>query len=146
MFMNAMVRIFSRVERWNVPFNEAKPSWKEHFIFNEAKPSWMEYSIFNKLFIRRHNKFEKRYRRRIYVEKALKNVRIFQRSSKKRRNFDFRRRYFNGIGYIRRYFASKKRWKIDVEIDIEYQRVPTWPPHIMCPMMFFYDVVFLLII
>ena len=35
-----MVQIFSFGERWNVPFNEVKPSWMEHFIFH-----WMK--IFN---------------------------------------------------------------------------------------------------
>ena len=37
MFMSAMVQIFSWGERWNVPFNEAKPSWMEHFIFHLMK-------------------------------------------------------------------------------------------------------------
>ena len=32
--MSAMVQIFSWGERWNVPFNEAKPSWMEYFIFS----------------------------------------------------------------------------------------------------------------
>ena len=32
--MSAMVQIFSWGERLNVPFNEAKPSWMEHFIFH----------------------------------------------------------------------------------------------------------------
>ena len=35
--MSAMVRIFSWGERWNVPFNEAKPSWMVHFIFHRMK-------------------------------------------------------------------------------------------------------------
>ena len=37
MFMSAMVQIFSWGERWNVPFNEAKPSWMVHFIFHLMK-------------------------------------------------------------------------------------------------------------
>ena len=37
MFMSAMVQIFSWGERWNVPFNEAKPSWMVHFIFHQMK-------------------------------------------------------------------------------------------------------------
>ena len=37
MFMSAMVQIFSWGERWNVPFNEAKPSWMERFIFHQMK-------------------------------------------------------------------------------------------------------------
>ena len=37
MFMSAMVQIFSWGERWNVPFNEAKPSWMVHFIFHRMK-------------------------------------------------------------------------------------------------------------
>ena len=32
-----MVRIFSWGERWNVPINEAKPSWLEHSIFQQMK-------------------------------------------------------------------------------------------------------------
>ena len=35
--MSAMVQIFSWGERWNVPFNEAKPSWMIHFIFHRMK-------------------------------------------------------------------------------------------------------------
>ena len=35
--MSAMVEIFSWGERWNVLFNEAKPSWIEHFIFHRMK-------------------------------------------------------------------------------------------------------------
>ena len=37
MFMSAMVQIFSWGERWDVPFNEAKPSWVVHFIFHRMK-------------------------------------------------------------------------------------------------------------
>ena len=35
--MSAMVQIFSWGKRWNVPFNEAKPSWMEHSIFTRIK-------------------------------------------------------------------------------------------------------------
>ena len=39
--MSAMGGIFSRGERWNVPFNEAKPSWMEHIpSFTEWKYSF----------------------------------------------------------------------------------------------------------
>ena len=34
--MSAMIQIFSWGERWNVPFNEAKPSWMVHFVM------WMQ--------------------------------------------------------------------------------------------------------
>ena len=37
MFMSAMAQIFSWGERWNVPFNEAKPSWMVHLIFHLMK-------------------------------------------------------------------------------------------------------------
>ena len=51
MFMSAMVQIFSWGERWNVPFNEAKPSWMEHFIFHRMKifvplHEWKKHSLF----------------------------------------------------------------------------------------------------
>ena len=35
--MSAMVQIFSWGERWNVPFNEAKPSWMGISSFTEWK-------------------------------------------------------------------------------------------------------------
>ena len=35
--ISAMVQIFSWSERWNVPFNEAKPSWMVHFIYHRIK-------------------------------------------------------------------------------------------------------------
>ena len=37
MVMSAMVQIFSWGERWNALFNEAKPSWIEHFISHRMK-------------------------------------------------------------------------------------------------------------
>ena len=40
MFMSAMVQIFSWGERWNAPFNEAKPSWMEHPSFTELVQLW----------------------------------------------------------------------------------------------------------
>ena len=54
------------------------------------------------------------WRRKFDVKIALKNERIYRRSSKKGRNFEFRLRYFNGF-----YRASKKSLKIDVESTLK---------------------------
>ena len=48
MVMSAMVQIVPLGERWNVLFNEAKSSWREHFIFHRMKiyVHWLEWKTF----------------------------------------------------------------------------------------------------
>ena len=43
--MSPMVRIFSWGERWNVPTNEAKPSWLENSIFHRKNGRFDSYPL-----------------------------------------------------------------------------------------------------
>ena len=77
--MSAMVQIFSWGARWNVPFNEAKPSWMVHFIFHQMKifVSLHEWENIHYLFYITCGKIQilkkKKEKEKKRKEKAMKN-------------------------------------------------------------------------